>query len=132
MTTAILEKFLETICTFENLASFSDVNGFGGDELENFMKTNCLQTALIHNKKSKIREHIISLVNDEKKDISDNLIAIFRPLILMKKANMKQLHKYYCAQTEKQKLDFVCKLILLQKEKRTHPRCPIITFLGSL
>ena len=132
--TTVFEKFLEKICTFEKLNSFFDVHDYHPDDFEIFMKSDCLQTALIHNKTKKIKEHILKL--DEKaffgEGILDNIVSLMRPLILTTLEVRKKLHQYYCNLNEEEKLQFIEKLQLVQKEKRTHSRCPILVYLGTL
>lgn len=132
--TTAFEKFLEKISTFENLNSFFDVHDYHSDDLEIFMKSDCLQTALIHNKTKKIKEHILKL--DEKaffgEGVIENIFLLMRPLILTTPEVRKKLHEYYQNLNEAEKLHFIEKLNMVQKEKRTHPRCPILVYLGNL
>ena len=132
--TTVFEKFLEKICTFENLNSFFDAHDYHSDDLEIFMKSDCLHTALIHNKTQKIKEHILKL--DEKaffsEGVIENIFSLMRPLILTTLEVRKKLHQYYRNLNEEEKLQFIGKLHLVQKEKRTHPRCPILIYLGTL
>ena len=132
--TTVFEKFLEKICTFENLNTFFDPHYYHSDDLEIFMKSDCFQTALIHNKTKKIKEHTLKL--DEKAFFSegllDNIVRLMRPLILTTIEVRGKLHQYYCNLNEEEKLQFIEKLHMMQKEKRTHPRCPILVYLGTL
>ena len=126
--TTVFEKFLEKICTF------FDTHYYHSDDLEIFMKSDCFQTALIHNKTKKIKEHMLKL--DEKaffsEGVVDNIVSLMRPLILTTIEVREQLHQYYCNLNEEEKLQFIEKLHMVQKEKRTYPRCPILVYLGTL
>ena len=126
MISIIFLEILKEICSFKQLSDFSDVYGVSGDELENFMKTDCLQTALIHNKPDKVKKHVLNLMVDRGLTLIetaslcelDNVLPIIRNLVFTKPTERQRLLDCFLKENKEKQKEFIYELIAIHRKRR--------------
>lgn len=105
MINIVFLKILKAICSFRKLTEFYESEGFYDyEKLEKFMKTDCLQTALTHNKTNKIKEHVLNLTKEEINECEiDSILPFIRTLTLAPLYGRERLLNRFSKQTKKNK-----------------------------
>jgi hypothetical protein len=155
MISIIFLEILKAMCSFKKLTDFCDCDGIDVDKLTNFMKTDCLQTALTHNKPDEIKKHVLNLMAEGGKTLTsgetdsvcemDIVLPIIRTLTLTTPEDKQRLLDYFLKENAEKQKEFINYLIALhgkRKEGRiklTDDRkgeeqyqCPTRAFLAKL
>jgi hypothetical protein len=118
MINIVFLEILKAICSFRELTEFCDSESFSDyEKLEKFMKTDCLQTALTHNKTNKIKEHVLNLTKKEINECEiDSILPVIRTLTLAPLYGREGLLKRFSNKTKEKQIQFINLLTALNKE----------------